>query len=255
MPCSVGTDDGRDRVAVPTTRAIGNGVRVPDDTREATATEALVDPWDGDPRLEAFFGDAWPAVVTFHDFLVTDGELRGLVGPRERSRLWERHLLNSAAVVPFLPPSGLVVDLGSGAGLPGVVIAAMLPDATVMLVEPMERRVAWLHDVVDRTGLTNVEVRRARAQELDGAIEADAVTARAVAALDKLYRWTAPLVRVGGSVVALKGARAQEELDEAARVMRQVGLTNGQVHEAVTIEGIEPTRVVTAVRGGSGRVR
>ena len=148
-----------------------------------------------------------------------------------------------------------MVDIGSGAGLPGIVVAAMRPQAHVMLVEPMERRVTWLLDVVERTGLTNVEVRRARAQELDGAVEADAVTARAVASLDKLYRWTVPLVRVGGHIVAMKGARAGDELAEAAPVMRKLGLTDGEVHEASTIAGTEPTRIVTAVRGRGPRVR
>lgn len=226
-----------------------------DEPRVAPEGDALVDPWDGDDRLPVFFGDAWHTVEAFHDFLVEEGELRGLIGPREVARLWERHLLNSAAVVPFLPPEGVIVDVGSGAGLPGVVVAAMRPRAHVILVEPMERRVTWLEDVVARTGLTNVEVRRARAQELDGAIEADAVTARAVASLDKLYRWTAPLVREGGTVVAMKGAKAAEELAAAAKVMRSVGLVDGQVHEATTIAGIEPTRVVSAVRGRGARVR
>ncbi|UZN03364.1 16S rRNA (guanine(527)-N(7))-methyltransferase RsmG [Cellulomonas sp. S1-8] len=228
---------------------------MPDLPRADIASDLLLDPWEGDPRLAAFFGGAWDAVEMFHRLLVDEGELRGLVGPREVGRLWERHLLNSAAVVPFLPETGLIVDVGSGAGLPGIVIAAMRPRAEVVLVEPMERRVAWLHDAVERTGLTNVEVRRARAQELDGALEADAVTARAVAPLEKLYRWTAPLVRDGGSVLAMKGARAAEELAAAAQVMRSVGLIDGQVHEASTIDGTEPTRVVSAVRGRSPRVR
>jgi 16S rRNA (guanine527-N7)-methyltransferase len=219
---------------------------VHDESQDLASTET--DPWDGDPRLADYFAQAWPAVLAFHDLLVQEGELRGLIGPRELSRLWERHLLNSAAAVRFLPETGLIVDVGSGAGLPGVVVAAMRPHAQVMLVEPMERRVSWLNDVVQATGLTNVEVRRARAQELDGAVEADAVTARAVAALDKLYRWTAPLVRDGGSVVAMKGARADEELIVAAKAMRAVGLVDGKVHQAVTIPGTEPTRVVTAVR-------
>ena len=223
--------------------------------RDDAAADAQVDPWDGDARLVSFFGDAWPAVEAFHAFLVEEGELRGLIGPRERPRLWERHLLNSAAVVPFLPETGLIVDVGSGAGLPGVVVAAMRPSSSIVLVEPMDRRVTWLHDVIARTGLSNVEVLRARAQDLDGALEADAVTARAVAPLDKLYRWTAPLVRIGGSVIAMKGARASEELVAAAEVMRSVGLTQGQVHEAVTIAGTEPTRIVSVVRGRGPRVR
>lgn len=219
------------------------------------ADVAVADPLDGDDRLPAFFGEAWPQIERFHRMLVEEGELRGLIGPREVSRLWERHLLNSAAVVPFLPEAGVIVDVGSGAGLPGVVVAAMRPSAQVVLVEPMERRTTWLEDVVAATGLTNITVQRARAQELDGAVEADAVTARAVAALDKLFRWTVPLVRSGGLIVALKGSRAREELAAAAPVARKLRLTDTAVHQAPTIDGVEPTYVVTAVRGGSGGVR
>ena len=228
---------------------------MPDGPEAPSAEEASVDPWDGDPRIAHFFGQAWPAVRAFHEFLVAEGELRGLVGPREIPRLWERHLLNSAAVVPFIPQDGVVVDVGSGAGLPGIVVAAMRPRAQVVLVEPMERRVTWLLDVVRRTGLTNVEVRRARAQDLDGALEADVVTARAVASLDKLFRWIAPLVREGGMVLAMKGARAEDELAASGKVMRAVGLIDGRVHEVTTIAGTEPTRVVSAVRGRGARVR
>ncbi|WP_309134215.1 16S rRNA (guanine(527)-N(7))-methyltransferase RsmG [Cellulomonas sp.] len=217
-----------------------------------TEAEAVPDPWEGDARLPEFFADAWPAVERFHRMLVDEGELRGLIGPREVGRLWERHLLNSAAVVPFLPQTGVIVDVGSGAGLPGIVVAAMRPEAQVVLVEPMERRTTWLDDVVAATGLVNVTVRRARAQELEGAIEADVVTARAVAALDKLFRWTVPLVRDGGVIVALKGSRAAEELTAAAPVLRKLRLVDAQVHRAGTIPGVEPTHVVTAVRGGGG---
>lgn len=226
-----------------------------DEPSTEAASETPQDPWDGDARLPAFFGGAWPAIECFHEFLVAEGELRGLLGPRELPRLWERHLLNSAAVVPSIPETGLVIDVGSGAGLPGIVVAAMRPGAEIALVEPMERRVAWLHDVVERCGLTNVTIRRARAQELAGALEADVVTARAVASLDKLFRWTVPLVREGGKIVALKGARAGEELAAAATVMRETGLSDGRVEEVTTIPGTEPTRVVSAVRGRGPRVR
>ncbi|MFC8190775.1 16S rRNA (guanine(527)-N(7))-methyltransferase RsmG [Cellulomonas sp. NPDC057328] len=221
----------------------------------AAAGEDATDPLDGDERLPEHFGTAWPQVERFHRMLVDEGELRGLIGPREVGRLWERHLLNSAAVVPYLPSTGVIVDVGSGAGLPGVVVAAMRPEAEVVLVEPMERRTTWLEDVVAATGLGNVTVRRARAQELDGALEADAVTARAVAALDKLFRWTVPLVRAGGTVVALKGSRARDELAAAGSVVRKLRLVETAVHEARTLPGLDPTYVVTAVRGGSGDVR
>lgn len=213
-----------------------------------------VDPWIGDPRLEAFFGTAWAAVDGFHRMLLTEGEIRGLIGPREVPRLWERHLLNSAAVVPFLPERGVIVDVGSGAGLPGIVVAAMLPDAKVVLLEPMERRVVWLGDVVAATGLENVEIRRGRAQEMEERV-ADAVTVRAVASLDKLYRWTAPILRTGGTLVALKGERADDEVLSAARAAKETGMIGTQVRAAATIPGVAPARVVTAERGRPGRVR
>lgn len=124
--------------------------------------------------------------------------LRGLIGPREIGRIWDRHILNSAAVVQYLPQTGTIVDIGSGAGLPGLVIAAMRPEAEVVLIEPMERRCTWLNEMTETLGLTNVEVKRGRAEEFHDAFEADVVTARAVAALDKLARWSLPLLRHGG---------------------------------------------------------
>ncbi len=214
-----------------------------------------VDPWDGDPRVEAFFGPAWPAVSGFHDLLVDQGEIRGLVGPRELTRLWERHLLNSAAVVPFLPTDGRVVDLGSGAGLPGVVVAAMLPDVEVVLLEPMERRTDWLTEVAEALALDNVVVRRGRAQDEHGRLTADAVTVRAVASLDKLYRWALPLLRAGGTLVALKGSKATEEIDAAKHVGRKLGGGEASVVDAPTIDGVGITRVVRVVREAVPGVR
>lgn len=210
------------------------------------------DPLQGDPRLPAYFGEAWPAVTGFHELLVDQGVLRGLVGPREVGRLWERHLLNSASVVPFLPTSGVIVDLGSGAGLPGIVVAAMRPEADVVLLEPMERRTDWLREVVDTLGLSNARVLRGRAQEFAGALEADVVTARAVAALDKLYGWSRPLLRDGGQLVALKGDRAADEISEAAKAAKRAGFVSAEVIAATTLDGVEPTRVVRArAKGGS----
>lgn len=213
-----------------------------------TTTPAAVDPLDNDPRLPEYFGDAWVAVDGFARLLRSEGELRGLIGPREQSRLWERHLLNSAAVVQYLPPRGTIVDVGSGAGLPGVVVGAMLPQAEVVLVEPMERRTQWLEEVVETLKLSNVHVRRGRAEEFDGALEADAVTARAVAAMDKLARWCVPLLREGGSLVALKGSSAAEELEKAKYVLRKLGADAGEVLEASTIEGVDSTTVVRVMR-------
>lgn len=216
-----------------------------------THPELQADPWDGDPRIAQYFGAAWPAVSGFHDLLAQEGVLRGLIGPREVERLWERHLLNSAAVVQFLPTHGRIVDLGSGAGLPGVVVAAMRPDAEVVLLEPMERRTAWLTEVAERLALTNVVVRRARAEEVHGALEADAVTARAVAALDKLYAWAMPLLKPGGLLVALKGGRAEEEIEAAGKAARKHRATTPEVLAAPTIPGVEATRVVRVARKGA----
>ncbi|WP_231496055.1 16S rRNA (guanine(527)-N(7))-methyltransferase RsmG [Cellulomonas sp. HZM] len=180
--------------------------------------------------------------------LASEGVLRGLIGPREVARLWERHLLNSSAVVPSLPDTGTIVDLGSGAGLPGVVVAAMRPGAHVVLLEPMSRRTEWLSEVVNKLPLPNARVVRGRAEDVVGSLSADVVTSRAVAAMDKLYRWSVPLLRVGGELVVLKGARANEEIEAARRVERKLGVGQVAVREAATLDGLDATRVVRAVR-------
>src|SRR6478752_5949456 len=143
------------------------------------------DPLDGSAEVRAYLGDRYDSVRAFGALLADQGELRGLIGPREIGRIWERHLLNSAAVVPFLG-DGVLVDVGSGAGLPGLVIAAMQPERRVVLVEPMERRTAWLREASEILGMDNVTVLRGRAEEVRDVVEADVVTARAVAAIDKL---------------------------------------------------------------------
>lgn len=216
------------------------------------ASDQAVDPWDGDARLTEHFGPAWAAVSGFHAMLREEGVLRGLVGPREVSRLWERHLVNSSAVVPFLPDHGRIIDVGSGAGLPGIVIAAMRPEAEVVLLEPMERRTDWLTEVVDALGLDNARVLRGRAEDVVGEVEADAVTARAVAALDKLYGWTLPLLRVGGRLVALKGGRAQIEVDDGAETGRRLGGGPAEIRVAPTLPGAEPTSVVLVTKDAPG---
>jgi len=204
------------------------------------------DPLDGDPAVAAYFGDRYEAVRAFGALLADQGELRGLIGPRELTRVWERHLLNSAAVVPFLG-SGVVVDVGSGAGLPGLVIAAMEPERRVVLVEPMERRCAWLREAAEELGLTSVTVLRGRAEEVRDVVEADVITARAVASIDKLVKWAAPLLAPEGRMALLKGRTAAEELEKAKYPLRRAGLV-GEVHSAPTIVGLEPTTVVTLVR-------
>lgn len=209
-----------------------------DDPQSPVSTEAF----------RAYLGAAYVKVVGFHDLLAQEGVTRGLIGPREVPRLWERHLMNSAAVAPFLPATGSVVDIGSGAGLPGVVLAAMRPDLHVVLLEPMERRVTWLREVVSTLGLTSVEVVRGRADELHGKRLFDAVTARAVAPLDRLVAWSLPLLRQGGVLVALKGSQAAQELEAARPAVEATGGGTGEVLEARTIDGVDPTMVIRIER-------
>lgn len=202
----------------------------------------------GTASVRELLGPGLPAVERFAEALTQEGVLRGLVGPREVPRLWERHILNSAAVAPFLPSAGTVVDLGSGAGLPGVVLACLRPDLDFVLVEPMLRRTTWLDEVVDGIGLENVTVRRARAEELVGELLVEAVTARAVAPLDRLAGWALPLCRVGGSLLALKGGRAQEELDAARPALASLGGDAGEVLTASTVPEVESTAVVRVTK-------
>ncbi|MEE6281682.1 16S rRNA (guanine(527)-N(7))-methyltransferase RsmG [Georgenia sp. MJ170] len=195
------------------------------------------------------FGSGWGQAQQFAEMLVAEGELRGLIGPRELPRLWTRHLLNATAVVPFIP-EGVTefADIGSGAGFPGVIVALMRPDLRVHLIEPMDRRVTWLTDVVAELDLDNVRVHRARAEELHGEEAFEVVTARAVASLKKLIPWTVPLLVPGGRLVALKGERAAEEVSEARNVLRKARVSEAEVHEVTVLGSDVPARVVVAVR-------
>jgi len=206
------------------------------------------DPLAGDERVQAYLGRAYPVLAGFHELLRQQAVLRGLIGPNELSRLWERHLLNSAAVAQFLPLTGRLIDVGSGAGLPGVVLAALLPGVQVVLLEPMERRAEWLTEVVSNLGLPNAVVRRARAEELHGEPAVEAVTARAVAPLDRLARWTLPLLVRGGVLVALKGEQAAAEVAAARRTLVRFGAGEAQVVQAPTIVGVGSATVVRVVR-------
>lgn len=192
----------------------------------------------------AVFGDRLDAARAFAGALAAHGEERGLIGPLELPRLWSRHILNSAIVAPLF--EGRVGDVGSGAGLPGLVLAIARPDVEFVLIEPMDRRVTWLNEQVEALGLANVEVVRARAEEWVGRGTLDAVTARAVSALRTLIPLTAPLVRDGGELVLLKGANAEAEIEAAAKQIRRFDLRDVRVE--VVGEGtlVEPTRVVRA---------
>lgn len=201
-----------------------------------------------DDALATLFGEHLDRVERFATMLAEQGEERGLIGPREVERLWERHILNSAAVVPFLG-SGSVIDVGSGAGLPGIVVAAMLPDREVILIEPMERRVAWLEEVAAELELERVRILRGRAEEYWGAIEADAITARAVASVDKLVKWCAPLLAPGGHMAFLKGRSATDEIERGKYALRKAKF-QADVVEAPTLPGFEPTTVLRLRRDG-----
>lgn len=197
------------------------------------------------------FGEHIERARAFTAHLGEQGETLGLIGPLEAARLWSRHIINCAVVAPFLTAHGRVADVGSGAGLPGLVLAIARPDAHLTLIEPMERRTDWLRDESDRLGLTNVTVLRARAEEAVSAGPFDQVTARAVSALTKLVPLTAPLVRAGGELIFLKGARITEEISAATSVLRRHRVTDIEVIELG--EGIVPevTRLFRATVGGA----
>jgi 16S rRNA (guanine527-N7)-methyltransferase len=197
------------------------------------------------------FGEHIERARAFTAHLGEQGETLGLIGPLEAARLWSRHIINCAVVAPFLTAHGRVADVGSGAGLPGLVLAIARPDAHLTLIEPMERRTDWLRDESDRLGLTNVTVLRARAEEAVSAGPFDQVTARAVSALTKLVPLTAPLVRAGGELIFLKGARITEEISAATSVLRRHRVTDVEVIELG--EGIVPevTRLFRATVGGA----
>lgn len=201
-----------------------------------------------DPRVAAHLGPAHDKIARYVELLGDEGVKLGLIGPSEVGRLWSRHILNSAAVAPYLPRAGTLVDVGSGAGLPGVVLAAMRPDLRTLLIEPMERRVVWLRDLVAKLDLDSVEVIRGRAEGLHDHLAVEAVTARAVAPLSRLVPWTLPLLVEGGVLLAMKGGRAAEELREAQTVIRREGGGQAEILTARTVEGVDPTTVVRIVR-------
>jgi 16S rRNA (guanine527-N7)-methyltransferase len=192
-----------------------------------------------DPPAEAVsvFGAALPAAEQYVRLLAGPGVAWGLLGPREVPRLWTRHVLNCAALTDLVPSPATLVDLGSGAGLPGIVLALLLPDVQVTLLERMERRAKFLTQCVAELHLGNASVLRATAEEVVGQVNADVVTARAVAPLGRLAGLAAGLARPGGLILAIKGATADQEVAEARPVLRRLGM-----------------REVTVVRAGDGKV-
>lgn len=199
-------------------------------------------------EASAVFGENLERARRFTAALGEHGEERGLIGPLEPARLWSRHILNSAVAAPLFASGARVGDVGSGAGLPGIVLAIARPDVQWVLIEPMERRVTWLQEQKDALGLDNVEIVRARGEEWTEGAVLDAVTARAVSALKTLIPLTAPLVRVGGELILLKGANAANEIDAAAKQIRKYGLDDIRVEMVGDGVIAEPTRVVRATR-------
>ncbi|WP_246277985.1 16S rRNA (guanine(527)-N(7))-methyltransferase RsmG [Phytohabitans rumicis] len=216
------------------------------------------------PAAQALFGERLDRAIAYADLLATDGVVRGLIGPHEAPRIWARHLLNCAAVTELIPPRASVVDVGSGAGLPGIVLAVARPDLTVTLVEPLARRTAFLAEVVTALDLERtVTVVRARAEECVGRSPADIVTARAVAPLDRLTGWCLPLAALGGRLLALKGESAADEVAEhrdaigrlggATPVVRRCGV--GLIDPPTTVVEIVRERAVGPARSKSSRGR
>lgn len=198
------------------------------------------------------FGARLPLAEQFTAILADTGVSHGLLGPREVPILWERHVLNCAVVHAAFPEGAELVDVGSGAGLPGLALAIARPDLQVHLVEPLLRRTTWLSTSIAALELTNVVVHRARAEELHGELRAPYATARAVARIDKLARWTFPLLADGGTLVALKGSSAREELADEEAVLRRLGMAQARLGEygAGVVE--PPTLTIEATVGARG---
>ena len=206
------------------------------------------------PEAVAVFGDAAELAQRYANLLATDGVTRGLIGPRETARLWDRHLLNCAVVAELLPERGELVDIGSGAGLPGIVLAMLRPSLHVVLLEPLLRRSVFLEECVSALGLQNATVVRARADDRAAArISADVATARAVAPLDRLVGWAAPLLRPGGELLAIKGQSAEAELAAAKPVLSKLGVRSAEVLQAGHGRVVSATTIVRVVIEGHGR--
>lgn len=195
------------------------------------------------------FGSRLEVAAAYADLLATDAVTRGLIGPREAPRVWERHLVNCAVLGEAVPQGIDVCDVGSGAGLPGLVLAIGRPDLSVTLLEPLLRRTTFLDEAVERLGLTNVTVLRGRAEEQHGRLDFGVVTSRAVAPLPRLLEWSAPLVRPGGLLLAVKGAGADEELAQVRDVLLRRGAVGADVlHLGADV--IDPPTTVIRIESG-----
>ncbi|MFG1819117.1 16S rRNA (guanine(527)-N(7))-methyltransferase RsmG [Kribbella sp. NPDC049174] len=200
------------------------------------------------PLVEKLFPRAADRLAAYAELLATEGTLRGLIGPREVPRLWDRHLLNCAVLERLIPEDSTVADIGTGAGLPGIVLALVRPDLQVSLVEPLLRRTTFLQEAVEQLDLGNATVVRSRAEDLPWA-SYDVVTSRAVAPLGKLAGWCLPLCAEGGLMLAMKGSSAEEELDASEAELEALGAEVWHIHQLGVDELAQPTTVVSIVAG------
>lgn len=193
-----------------------------------------------------FTSDRLDLAIRYTDLLGTEGVVRGLIGPREAPKLWDRHVLNSAVLAEVIPQGATVCDIGTGAGLPGVVVAIARPDLRMTLVEPLLRRTTFLNEVVSALGLDHVRVVRGRAEDLHGVESFDVVTSRAVAPLGRLLGWSMPLVGPTGALVAMKGQSIHDEISGASKILHKWRCGVPEVLE-VGKGVVEPTTTVVRV--------
>ncbi|HEY0950298.1 16S rRNA (guanine(527)-N(7))-methyltransferase RsmG [Nocardioides sp.] len=199
--------------------------------------------------------DRLPLAERYAELLATEGVLRGLIGPREAPRLWDRHLVNCALLASAIPTGASVCDVGSGAGLPGLVLAIARPDLRVTLVEPLLRRTTFLTEVVSELELATVEVVRARADALHGERRFAVVTSRAVAPLERLLDWSMPLVEPSGELLAMKGSSAAVEVEDAAAALNRWGCGVPEIRDLTAPGGgVSPTVVVRVAWADPSRV-
>jgi len=189
--------------------------------------------------ISRYFPGQEDAIRAYAEFLTTAGIERGLIGPREGERIWERHIFNCLPVTQLLPQGASLFDIGSGAGLPGIVIALARPDLKVTLIEPLERRVEFLNEAVAAIAAGGVEIEVIRGRAQDVKKSAEFVTARAVAPMEKLKKMSWHMVKTGGSLLAMKGESAASEM---------VGIKGAELHE-IKLEGIELGRVISVRKG------
>ncbi|MGC3881552.1 16S rRNA (guanine(527)-N(7))-methyltransferase RsmG [Corynebacterium propinquum] len=194
--------------------------------------------------LARIFGDRQYLAVAYHESLATDATTRGFIGPREKPRLWDRHIYNCAVIGEAIPEGARVIDIGSGAGLPGIPLAIARPDLQVTLLEPLLKRSNYLAEITEKLGLDNVTVIRDRAENLGKDAKFDVVTSRAVAPLAKLARWSLPLCKPGGMMLAMKGASASEEIERDKSAIKRA---QGERAEIITV-GAELEESTTLIR-------